>query len=267
MDSPEPIINHFNFINHPTAEDFITYNTQFILTLSTALICILNIRSFGTNPNSKLPFKSYQRIGPHDYDILCLIFGSLLGDGYANLRSQNYGETVRFAFKQSSIHKEYLFYLYNFLWIRGYCSNNEPRLYTRKISGSDKVYYGYEFNTFSFTSLVWIYNLFYINGTKVVPTALNLFMSPLTLAIWISDDGGWVGNGVKISTHSFTYLEVEFLVNLLKTKFNLDCTIQTVPAANNKSHYQIYIKANSISILRKLLLPVLHPSMHYKLGL
>jgi len=59
--------------------------------------------------------KSIERIGPHNFDVLCVLFGSLLGDGYAVLRQQIYGQTVRFSFKQSIVHKEYLFYLYNFV--------------------------------------------------------------------------------------------------------------------------------------------------------
>ena len=46
-------------------------------------------------------------------------------------------------------------------------------------------------------------------------------------------------------------------------RFNLDCTIQTIKL--NK--HIIYIKANSIPTLKDLILPFLHTSMHYKLGL
>jgi ubiquinol-cytochrome c reductase cytochrome b subunit len=101
-----------------------------------------------------VPIRSNQRIGPHDYNVLCIIFGSMLGDGYANLRTQNYGNTVRFSFKQSFVHKDYLFYLYKFFLLRGYCSNLEPRIYKRRIKGYNKIYQGYEFMTYSFTSLV-----------------------------------------------------------------------------------------------------------------
>jgi len=71
--------------------------------------------------------------------------------GEANNRS---GEGVRLAIKQSEIHKDYLFFLYSFFVIRGYCSNLTPRKYLRKIKGKNKIYYGYEFNTFTFRSFV-----------------------------------------------------------------------------------------------------------------
>ncbi len=241
------------------------YTTDHLILFSTftGFIKIFNIRHFGNDPKSNVPIRSNQRIGPHDYDVLCIIFGSMLGDGYANLRTQNYGNTVRFSFKQSFVHKDYLFYLYKFFLLRGYCSNLEPRIYTRRIKGYNKIYQGYEFMTYSFTSLVWIYNAFYNDGIKTVPSILRSYMTPLTLAIWISDDGGWAGSGVRIATHSFPFDEVNFLINLLKEKFDLNCTIQLI----NSGKYQIYIKSDSIKSLRDLILPFLHPSMHYKLGL
>jgi len=50
--------------------------------------------------------KAKRRIGPHDKDIISVIIGSLLGDSYD---SKRYVEGTRFCFRQSIIHKEYLF--------------------------------------------------------------------------------------------------------------------------------------------------------------
>ena len=93
--------------------------------------------------------RAMNRIGPHNEDVISVVVGSLLGDGYASNRS---GEGVRICYRQSIIHKEYLFWLYNFFCLRGYASNLEPRLYTGTIKNIEKTYYGYEFNTFTFRS-------------------------------------------------------------------------------------------------------------------
>jgi LAGLIDADG DNA endonuclease family len=130
----------------------IVFLIYFFFTLG--LINIINARFFGSNSNNNRSLLSSQRIGPHDYDVLCVLFGALLGDAYASVRYQKYGKTARFAFKQSIIHKSYLFYLYDFFFSKGYCSKSGPSLYTRTISGYEKVYSGYEFSTFSFASLV-----------------------------------------------------------------------------------------------------------------
>ena len=141
---------------------------------------IYNIYTLNTKKFFHRRCKANNRIGPHNIDIISTIFGLLLGDGYASNRS---GEGVIISIKQSIIHKEYLFSLYEFFFLRGYCSNLIPRMYNRTIKGIDKIYYGYEFNTFTFRSFVWIYNSFYKKGKKILPLNMEEFITPLTLAI------------------------------------------------------------------------------------
>jgi LAGLIDADG DNA endonuclease family/Cytochrome C oxidase subunit II, transmembrane domain len=245
--------------------------------------------------------RAINRIGPHHIDVISVIFGLLLGRaaGYASYKS---GEGVRITIKQSIIHKEYLFRLYYFFFNRGYCSNLEPRKYIRTLrsplpkdaaNGSpatrggvglkNKIYYGYEFNTYTFRSFVWIFNSFYNKGKKRIPLFIENFFTPLTLAIWINEEGSWTtastsllfpakqlprsgeaaSGGVRISCNNFTLVEVEYLIKILKFKFNLNCNIQKRDL-NNK--YSIYIKKDSINNLKKLILPYLDKSMFYKLG-
>lgn len=80
--------------------------------------------------------KAASRIGPHSSEVLSVIVGSLLGDCYGNRRSV---EGTRLCYRQSVIHKDYLFWLYKFFSERGYCSNLEPRMYTRKLKKGDLV--------------------------------------------------------------------------------------------------------------------------------
>jgi hypothetical protein len=78
------------------------------------------------------------------------------------------------------------------------------------------------------------------------------------------DDGGWTGEGVRISANSFTYEELILIQNILKKNFNLDSTIQKISI---KNRYSIYIKKNSIDKLRSITIPYFHKSMYYKLGI
>ena len=209
--------------------------------------------------------KASNRIGPHNEEVISVLIGSLLGDSYASARTI---EGTRFSYKQSEGHKDYLFWLYEFYYKRGYCSNLKPRMYARKlrnkVSNDIKQHYGYEFNTFTFRSFNWIYKLFYKKGTKTVSAKLEQYLTPLALAIWIMDDGGWAKPGVRISSNSFKLQEVQLLANLLKKLFYLNCTVQKI---NTPGQYSIYIKGESISKLRKLVLPHVIPSMRYKFGL
>jgi hypothetical protein len=207
--------------------------------------------------------KAKNRVGPHDEDVISVIIGSLLGDGYGNKR---YIEGTRICFRQSIIHKEYLFWLYQFFFERGYCSNLEPRVYTRILKNKDiiKKYYGYEFNTYTFRSFDWIYKMFYKNGKKRIHFNLGKYITPLALAIWISDDGCWVKSGVRISCNAFTLEEVEFLIKMLNENFGLISNIQNI---NIPNRYSIYIQSKSILRLKEIVSPFMHKSMLYKLGL
>nr|YP_009710057.1 putative LAGLIDADG homing endonuclease [Coleochaete scutata]QFU80162.1 putative LAGLIDADG homing endonuclease [Coleochaete scutata] len=235
---------------------------------------MMHKRSFHMNN-----IRAIKRIGPHNNDVISVIVGSLLGDAYANRRS---GEGVRICFRQGSKNKEYLFWLYNFFYSKGYTSNLQPREYTRKIKqrlgGTTKdaslsykvsIYKGYEFNTFTFRSLNWIYNLFYKKGIKVISPQIADYLTPLALTVWIMDDGGWANPGVRIATNCFTFSEVTFLNDILKNKYKLDTTIQSIwmLPKERRNKYSIYIKKNSIPKLISIIFPYMDKSMHYKLGL
>lgn len=77
-------------------------------------------------------------------------------------------------------------------------------------------------------------------------------------------DGCYTQYGVRIATNSFTLSEVEYLKNLLTNKFGLNCTVQKIYLDNK---YSIYIKKDSMDRLKELILPHLHPTMYYKLGI
>jgi len=204
-------------------------------------------------------FKPASRIGPHNQDVISVLVGSLLGDGYAE-RLESGG--VKFRFRQQVKHKEYLFYLYDFFFNkRGYCTNNLPVLY-KQVSGN-KIYEAYRFNTYTFLNWMWLYKLFYTNSkVKVIPNNIAELLTPLALAIWIMDDGTWKKPGVRIATNCFTKQEVELLKLTLEIKFNLKSSLH-----KNNDKYQLYIKQESIPLLRELVLPYFVPSMLYKLGL
>nr|YP_008965326.1 LAGLIDADG [Rhynchosporium agropyri]YP_008965373.1 LAGLIDADG [Rhynchosporium commune]AHC02305.1 LAGLIDADG [Rhynchosporium agropyri]AHC02351.1 LAGLIDADG [Rhynchosporium commune] len=208
--------------------------------------------------------RASSRIGPHNIDVISIIIGSLLGDGNANSRTI---EGTRLCFRQSVIHKDYLFWLYKFFNDKGYCSNLAPRMSERKLLNKylqeTKIYYGYEFNTFTFRSFNWIHKLFYKKGKKYINPDLIKYITPLALAIWIMDEGGWAKAGVRLSTNAFKLEEVKYLAGILTSKWGLKCTVQKLSKSNQ---YSIYILGESLPKLKKLVLPHIIPSMKYKLG-
>lgn len=194
--------------------------------------------------------KPQTRIGPHHEEIISVLVGSLLGDGYAE-RIQSGG--VRFRFRQQAKHKEYIFWLHEFLSTRGYCNKDLPVLYEQTYG--DKVHQAYRFGTFGFSSFIWLYNLFYTNSkVKVVPKNIADLLTPLALAIWICDDGTWKP-GVRIATNCFTKEEVELLSLALQTKFNLKSSLHK----NKHGKYFIQISPDSLKLLICIVTPYIFP--------
>jgi ubiquinol-cytochrome c reductase cytochrome b subunit len=66
------------------------------------------------------------RIGPHNKEIISIIFGSLLGDGHAEKRLMGVG--TRVCFFQEAVHLEYMLYLHKLLSDLGYCNAKTPNI-------------------------------------------------------------------------------------------------------------------------------------------
>lgn len=103
---------------------------------------------------------------------------------------------------------------------------------------------------------------FYPNGKKIIPINIEKLLTPIGLAYWAQDDGCKLGKGFKISTNSYTKEGVLLLVNALKNKFDLNCTIHN----SGKDQHPIYIKSDSMDKFRSLVTPYFHSSMLYKLN-
>jgi hypothetical protein len=85
-------------------------------------------------------------------------------------------------------------------------------------------------------------------------------LTPMALAHWIIGDGKWDRSGLILCTDSFSIMDNVKLINILMVRYQLDCTLV-------RSCNRIYIKASSMPRLRAIVLPFMHSSMLYKLGL
>lgn len=96
----------------------------------------------------RLPATS--RVGPHNIDILSIIFGSLLGDSHGERRI--IGNGTRISFTQEANHKEYLLWLHHIVSAIGYCTPTIPKIQTRLGTGG-KMRNILRFHTFTYSSL------------------------------------------------------------------------------------------------------------------
>ncbi len=211
------------------------------------------LRKEVTNFHEAWPFK--------DSSIIEIIYGSLLGDAHAERRKESKG--TRITFYQEGSHDDYLLYLHSLIANLGFCNTNVPKITTR-LSKNGKLRKIIRFSTWTYDQFNHIHSLWYSsNGRKRLPSNLDKYLSPLALSIWIMDDGGKIGSGLKLATNNFTLKEVEYLILLLKNIYNIDSTMHKTGSDNQ---YNVYIISHSMPTLVNIVKPYIIPSMKYKFG-
>ena len=239
---------------------FNLYLFLFILVLINPIDCgVLDIKNV-VHWNRTRRLMGIYRIGPHNKDVLSIIFGSLLGDAHAEKRLNGMG--TRISFYQEDSHVEYILYLHKFLSEYGYCNSKKPVI-GRRLGIKGKLRKIVRFTTWTYTSFNWIRDIWYENNIKRVPNCIGEYLTPLALAIWIMDDASKVNKGLKFSTNSFTYNECLMLVNVLSENFNIKASVQS---AGSKDQYIIYVWKESMNDLRNIVSPYIIPEMKYKIS-
>lgn len=224
-------------------------------TENTILSLIMNRRGFFNKS-----YNSLKRIGPHSEEIISIIIGSVLGDSHLEKRKEGVG--TRIHFEQCSNNVEYLMWFHKYIAERGYCSTAKPKLHKR-IRKEGKIFYHYRINSYTFSSLNWIHEMFYKDGVKIIPQDIEKYLTPLALAIWYMDDGSVSGLGAKIATNCFKEEELKEMCKKLKIKYNLNTSIQS---GGVKKGYVLYIKKDSMETLSKIIKEYMVKSLHYKLN-
>ena len=186
-----------------------------------------------------------------------ILFGCLLGDGKLEMPPR--GVNARFGFIQTEDRKDYFISVANSL--SNICSG-KYRKYSYLDKRTGNTYKSLSFWSRALPILNELYYNFYFGKVKVVPLDLSL-LTPLALAHWVMQDGSrGTSKGLYLCTDSFSYEEVFRLSQYLIDKYNIKCNIHK--AGKN---YRIYILVKSVETVKNLILPFMHKSMLYKLGI
>jgi hypothetical protein len=102
--------------------------------------------------------------------------------------------------------------------------------------------------------------MFHVNKNKIIPEDIFNLLNPIALAHWISGDGQIHRRGLRLCTDSYSIQDIVKLMNVLIIRYELECTY-------HKFNNRIYIKQKSMFKLINLIIPNIHPSLHYKLNL
>ena len=105
--------------------------------------------------------------------------------------------------------------------------------------------------------------IFYKSNIKIIPTNIYDLLTARGLAFWIMDDGSLHGQGLHISTYSFSDEDINKLLFVLQSKFNHKCSIYY----NRDKKPRIYIFKESMDQLRSLVSEYFIKEMLYKLDM
>lgn len=182
-----------------------------------------------------------------------VMVGCMLGD--AHFRVSTTGN-VRFMLKQSTVNFPVVWTA--FMYLSHYCASAPAR--AQSILGG-KHFTAVVLGTRNYPVFTQLYNLFYLNGVKVISPELYHYLSPTALAWWIMCDGARSMGGLVLCTECFTYPEVVCLMNILMLRYDLQCTIHTT-----RSGPRIYVSENSMPKLRSIVGSHMLPFSMYKLA-
>ena len=185
------------------------------------------------------------------------MIGLLLSDGYITFYGKR-SKNGSLGLTQSLSHSSYLYFVFNIL--AHYC----PRypIFSKR-SRFGKPIFNLEILTRSMLCITELHNKFYVEKVKSIKPSIYNDLTPVGLAHWIMGDGTFNGITLLLCTDSYTIKEVVLLINVLIIKYEIHCTIRYY----NQHYPRIYILKKSLPKMRQVVLPYMHSSMLYKLGL
>lgn len=209
-----------------------------------------------TKPRATNSGKKSKKFTPIQQDILV---GTMLGDASAERNKPTHN--TRIGFNQTfPMHAAYLTHL--FLSLYDFVGKAPTVIFRKPDLRTGLIYTQMVFKTLAFPCLNMYYDLFYLNGVKVVPVNISELLTARALAYWIMDDGGISSYGQTIlHTNSFTLQEVQLLQAALMSNFQL----RTRLIEKREGQWLICIPVKQVVPLRTIVLPYMHVSMMHKI--
>jgi len=190
-----------------------------------------------------------------------LIIGSILGDG--NLRFPGRSHHANLTVEHGELQEEYVWFKYERLkeWVLTPPAR-VSRIYHKDRSRS---LVSWRFSTISHPSFTYYHRLFYRDGMKTIPDNIgDLVAHPLTLAIWLMDDGNKNADVLFLSTESFTLQEQDRLRGCLWGRFRIGSTLNFHSHSNGQDLHRIRLSREGSKKAVELIAPYVCPSMRYK---
>jgi hypothetical protein len=186
-----------------------------------------------------------------------VLIGTLLGDGHLEKNGHHVRLKIDHSLKQK-MYVQWKYQVFKNLVIKS------PHTIEVLDSRTNKVYKHSRFATKSLEVFDKYHQLFYAQGKKSLPKAIDkLLIDPLSLAVWYMDDGARRTDcrALRIHTNSFSLSEQKMLQSILLARFNFRTTIHR---ASSKS-YTLYVPAQEAQNFCNLIEPHILPLFKGKL--
>lgn len=192
--------------------------------------------------------------------------GSLLGNGFISKSGKG---LYHYRFKQSTIHAEYFFFIFNIF--KPYLTIGSPNISCHFDKRYNKLYESLTLQTRPlYNDILNITNLenkYYCkdeNGKRIKIIPNDISLSPISLAIWIMDDGHYYNNAVFLNTQSFKSNEIDLLILALA---KIEISSKAIRVPNKLEQWRIFIPAHNLTKLQNIVIPHMTKTMLYKIGL
>lgn len=177
---------------------------------------------------------------------LHVVLGSILGDAYIHPKG-------KICFEQANSQKEYLFWKHSLLKSISYPKVSLVKRYdkrTKKTTISWRFYLRQYFRP--------LRKAFYNNKKKVIPMAIEPWVSPLLLAVWYMDDGSLSRRRYPLlMTECYTLDDLKIIQKILAQRYNLKLSITP--------KRRLRVSPHSRDKFFSLVRPHIHESLTYKL--
>lgn len=185
-----------------------------------------------------------------------VINGCLLGDG--RLESRSITGSARLRIHQGWRQKELVFWKYKIL--KNLVSAPPRKIVCWKNPRNNEDYFSWYFHTLTLEELREFYQKFYKDGEKRLPQRNTEVLTPLSLAVWVMDDGCYDGDSIILNTQNLSLSENKTLQKVFKKRFDLISGIN-----KDRDEWRLRFKKQSVPKLQGLIRPYIIPSMRYKI--
>lgn len=190
-----------------------------------------------------------------------IIIGSLLGDECMRIIGK--ARDACFAISHGEDQKNYVFWKYREFkeWVMT-PPWRENRTYHRD---KKRKLASWRFQTITHPDFTEIYRTFYREGHKILPNSLKaLLLSPLSLAVWVMDDGNKNRDALFLNTQGFTQSQQMEIIKVLKENFDLEARINRHSTSKGRQLYRIRFTTKSTERLYGIIKRFLLPMFRYK---